>query len=64
MSKIRLTNAQMNVMLVAVEHGYKQCEKGANLQTALGSVHDMYEVEDCSPGSQYHSDVAQSGAAP
>lgn len=42
--KIRLTNAQMNVMLVAVEHGFKQCEKGVNLQAALASVYDLYEV--------------------
>lgn len=42
--KIKLTNAQMNVMLVAVEHGYKQCEKGANLEAALASVYDLYEV--------------------
>lgn len=44
MKKIMLNNAQMNLMLVAVEHGYKQCEKGVNLKAALASVYDMYEV--------------------
>lgn len=44
MEKIKLTQAQMNIMLVAVEHGYKQCEKGMNLQAAMASVFDLYEV--------------------
>lgn len=42
--RIKLTQGQMNIMLVAVEHGYRQCEKGANLGTALASVYDLYEV--------------------
>lgn len=45
MEKIALTQSQMNVMLLAVEHGYKQCEKGHNLQAALASVFDLYEVK-------------------
>lgn len=45
MRKIALTQSQMNVMLVAVEHGFKQCEKGNNLQAALASVFDLYEVK-------------------
>src|SRR5690348_121297 len=43
MEKIALTQSQMNLMLVAVEHGFKQCEKGLNLEAALVSVFDLYE---------------------
>lgn len=43
--KIKLTNSQMNLMLVAVEHGFQQCEKGNNLEAAFMSVYDLYEVE-------------------
>jgi hypothetical protein len=42
--RIKLTQSQMNVMLLAVEHGYRQCEKGHNLQAALASVFELYEV--------------------
>jgi hypothetical protein len=52
MEKIKLTQSQMNVMLVAVEHGYKQCEKGNNIQAALASVFDLYEV--VRPGREYN----------
>jgi len=45
MEKIALTQSQMNLMLVAVEHGFKQCEKGFNLEAALMSVFDLYEVK-------------------
>lgn len=45
MEKIALTQDKMNVMLLAVEHGYKQCEKGHNLQAALASVFEIYEVK-------------------
>jgi hypothetical protein len=44
MEKIRITMSQMNTMLVAVEHGYKQREKGNSIEQALASVYDLYEV--------------------
>lgn len=42
--RIKISQSQMNVMLLAVEHGYKQCEKGHNLQAAMASVFELYEV--------------------
>lgn len=45
MEKIKLTQSQMNIMLLAVEHGFKQHEKGNNLEAALMSIYDLYEVE-------------------
>lgn len=53
MEKIALTSDQMNVMLVAVEHGFKQCEKGNNLQAALASVYDLYEVKHRTPFEKF-----------
>lgn len=45
LEKIKLTQGQMNVMLLAVEHGYKQHEKGASLEAALASVFELYDVQ-------------------
>lgn len=42
--RVKISQSQMNVMLLAVEHGYKQCEKGHNLQAAMASVFELYEV--------------------
>jgi hypothetical protein len=44
MKKIRVTLGQMNMLLVAVEHGFREHERGKNLQGALASVYDLYEV--------------------
>lgn len=44
--RVRVTEGQMRLMLFAVEHGYRQCEKGHNLQAALASVHAMYRCQD------------------
>ena len=45
MRKMKISHQQMNLILMAVEHGVRQCEKGNNLQAALASVFDLYEVE-------------------
>ena len=45
MEKIALTQNQMNVMLVAVEHGFRAREKGQSLEAAMASVFDIYEVK-------------------
>jgi hypothetical protein len=42
--RTRITEGEMRVILFAVEHGYRQCEKGHNLQAALASVHAMFCV--------------------
>ncbi len=44
MEKIKISLGQMNLMLMAVEHGFKQHEKGKNLDAAWASLYDMYEV--------------------
>lgn len=43
--KIKISLSQMNVMLLAVEHGYKECEKGHSLEKAMVTIFDIYEVE-------------------
>ncbi len=45
MKKMKVTNQQMNLILMAVEHGVRQAEKGNNLQAALASVFDLFEVD-------------------
>lgn len=45
MEKIAITQGQMNLVLMAVEHGFKQREKGNNLEAALASVFELYEVK-------------------
>lgn len=42
---IKITQAEMNAMLIGVEHGIRQHEKGQNLQAALTSVYEQFEVE-------------------
>jgi hypothetical protein len=42
--RTRITEGEMRVILFAVEHGYRQCEKGSNRQAALASVHAMFCV--------------------
>lgn len=43
-TKIKLSHDQMNILLVGVEFGYKQCEKGANLQATFGIAYEHFEV--------------------
>lgn len=45
MEKIQVTQQQMNLILMAVEYGYKQAEKGNNLEAAWRSIFDLYEVK-------------------
>lgn len=45
MEKIAITQGQMNLVLMAVEHGFRQCEKGNNLEAARASVFELYEVK-------------------
>lgn len=45
MKPIKVTQQQMNIILTAVEYGVRQAEKGNNLQAALESVCDLYEVD-------------------
>lgn len=49
--RVKISEAQMRVIMIAVEHGFRQCEKGQNLQAALASVHDMYCVDQHDPAS-------------
>ncbi len=49
MEKIKVTLSQMNLLLAAVEHGFRENERGKNLQGALASVFDMYEVTKPTP---------------
>lgn len=44
MERLKISQQQMNLILMAVEHGVRQCEKGRNLQAALASVFELYEV--------------------
>lgn len=44
MERIKITQGQMNLMLAAVEHGFREHERGKNLQAAIASIFDMYEV--------------------
>lgn len=44
MEKIKITHAQMNLILMAVEHGFRQHERGNNLQGALAIILDLYEI--------------------
>jgi len=41
---IALTRGQMNLVLMAVEHGFRECERGKNLQGALEGVFRLYKV--------------------
>lgn len=50
----------MNLMLVAAERGYKDCEAGKNLQAAFMSIHDMFEVEK--PASNYSPNAGKRSA--
>lgn len=43
--KVKVPLTQMNLILVAVEYGFKQCERGKNLDAAFLSVYDLFEVE-------------------
>lgn len=43
--KIEITQTQMNLMLAAVEHGFRACERGKNLESALSGLLDLYAGE-------------------
>ncbi len=43
--RVTVSEGQMRLILFAVEHGYRQCEKGQNLQAALHTVHEMYRTD-------------------
>jgi len=45
MARLKVTQDQMNGMLMSVEYGFRQCEKGKNLEATLASVFDIYEVK-------------------
>lgn len=45
MKKLKVTQQQMNIILMAVEHGFREGERGKNLEGALASVFDLYEVD-------------------
>jgi len=44
LERIALTQGQMNLVLMAVEHGFREHERGKNLQGALESVFKLYKV--------------------
>lgn len=45
MKPFLVTQQQMNLILMAVEHGFREHERGKNLEGALAGVFEMYEVE-------------------
>lgn len=53
MTPIHVTNSQMNLILMAVEHGFREHERGKNLQGALASVFELYCVEPPRDGDDY-----------
>lgn len=42
--KIIVTQREMNLILMALEHGFRECERGKNLEAALVGVFDLYRV--------------------
>lgn len=42
--KIEVTQTQMNLILAAVEHGFREGERGKNLEAALSGVFELYAV--------------------
>jgi hypothetical protein len=42
--QIPVSQQQMNLILMAVEHGFREHERGKNLQGALASVFEIYRV--------------------
>jgi hypothetical protein len=45
-AKMKISHQQMNLILMAVEHGFREGERGKNLQGALASVFELYEVAE------------------
>lgn len=41
-----ITQQQLGVILIAVEHGFKACERGWNLDKAKQSVYELYQIEE------------------
>lgn len=41
---IPVTQGQMNLILTAVEHGFREHERGKNLEGALAGVFQLYRV--------------------
>lgn len=41
---MKVSQQQMNLILMAVEHGYREAGRGKNLEGALAGVFDLYEV--------------------
>ncbi len=44
MKRLQITQQQMNLILMAVEHGFREHERGKNLEGALAGVFELYEV--------------------
>lgn len=44
-----VTQEQMNLILMAVEHGFREHERGKNLQGALEGVFKLYQVRPPAP---------------
>lgn len=45
MKPILVTPQQMNLILMAVEHGFREHERGKNLEGALAGVFALYQVD-------------------
>ena len=43
-TRMGVTREEMNLLLVAAEFGFRECEKGRNLQRALENISAMFEV--------------------
>lgn len=46
----KINQQQLGVILIAVEHGFKACERGWTLDKAKQSVLELYEVEEKQEG--------------
>ena len=49
LGKLAVSQGQMNLILMAVEHGFREGERGKNLEGALASVFELYEVAPPTP---------------
>lgn len=57
MKPIHVTLRQMNLILMAVERGFREHERGKNLQGALASVYELYSVEPIHGGPQHRTEA-------
>jgi hypothetical protein len=44
-ARFEVTEPQMRLIQLAIEHGYRACERGKNLQAALIDANNLYIVK-------------------